>query len=237
MLRNSTLILLLTLVCGKVCAGIDVELDVVFSDTTLQCRYLYVLSPNAAGTNDTLAVFDTLSFNGRHPVSLFYTVASEGKNMLCVVDSGGLHIESNSFGISPRRTVFAVRAGRQQIKVTAKDYLYPLKNEDERSYFVFLLIFFVVKMMITAIFVFSSKLPKRLITIASGAFLLSAFADWLLPVHYLYRFVVIALCEYLMMTTFGRRSISWLRASALIVTVNVAGYGIIAILYLTFVFW
>jgi hypothetical protein len=236
MLRKSILILLLTLACGKVFAEIGVELDVVFNDSTVQCRYLYVLSPNAAGTNDTLAVFDTLSFNGQNRVSLFYTVGSEEKNILALVDSDGLHIKSNSFGISPQHTAFVVHVGQQQIKVAAKDYLYPLKNEDERSYFVFLLIYFVVKIVISAIFIFSSKLPKRLIFIASGAFLLSAFVDWFLPIHYLYRFAAAALAEYLMIATFGRKSISWLQASALVVIVNVAGYGIIAILYLMFVF-
>lgn len=229
--------LLLIFVCQNVFADIGVELDVVFRDSTLHCQYLYVLAPNAGGTNDTIAVFDTLSFDGQNRVSLFYPVCSDGKNMLSMVDSSGLHIESHLFGVSPRRTTFVVIARQQQLKVTGKDYLYPLKNEDERLYFTFLLIFFVVKVFISALFIFSSKLPKRLISIASGAFLLSVFVDWFLPINYLYRFVATALAEYLLIATIGRKSILWLRSIALVLTVNIAGFGIIAILYLLFVFW
>ncbi len=237
MLRICTLLLFLILACGKVLASIGVELDVVFRDSTLQCRYLYVLSPNAGGTNDTLAVFDTLAFNGLSRVSLFYAAEPDRENMLSMVDSSGLHIESRIFKVSEQRTTFAVIAGRQQIKVVNKDYIYPQKNEDEHSYFVFLFIFFVVKILIAAVFVFSSKLPKRLITISSGAFLLSAFVDWFLPVHYLYRFLMIVLVEYLLIALVGRRSISWLRAAWLVLVVNIVGFGLIAILYLLFVFW
>ena len=220
----------------KAFADIGVELDVVFRDS-VQCRYLYVLSPNAGGTNDTLAVFDTLSFNGQNRVSLFCTVSSHGKNKLSLVDSGGLHIESDLFSISPRRTTFVAEVGNEQIKITHKDFLYPLKNEDERSYFIFLMIFFVVKIILAAVFIFSSKLPKRLIPIASGAFLLSSFVDWFLPMNYLYRFLIIALAEYPLIAVVGRKSISLLRAAGLILMVNIAGFGFIAFLYLLFVFW
>ena len=229
-------LLLLSLVCGKAFADVEVELDVVFSDS-VQCRYLYVFRPGTEGLNDTLAVFDTLSFNGQNRVSLFYSVDSCGKNMLALVDSGGMQVESNLFGISPWRTTFSVLVGQQQIKVNNKDYLYPQKNEDERSYFIFLFIFFVVKIIITAVYVFSSKLPKRLIPIASGAFLLTAFVDWFLPVHYLYRFLMMALAEYILIAVVARKSISWLRAAVLVLMVNIAGFGLIAILYLGFVFW
>jgi hypothetical protein len=223
-------------VCGKI-FGIGVELDVVFRDSTLQCRYLYVLSPNAGGINDTLAVFDTLSFNGQSRVSLFYAAECGSENMLSMVDSSGLHIESSTFKVSRQRTVFAIMIGRQQIKVAGKDYIYPQKNEDERSYFVFLFIFFVVKILITAVFVFSSKLPKRTISISSGAILLSAFVDWFLPMNYLYRFLIIILAEYLLIALVGRRSISWLQAALLVLVVNIVGFGLIAVSYLSFVFW
>ena len=232
----SVLFLLLSLACGKALADIDVELDVVFNDS-IQCRYLYVLNPGTEGLSDTLAVFDTLAFNGQSRVSLFYAATSVGKNILALVDSGGLQIESNPFGISLQRTTFVVLVGQQQIKVTVKDYLYPQKNEDERSYFIFLLIFCVVKIIIVAVFVFSSKLPKRLILIASGTFLLTAFVDWFLPVHYLYRFLMMALAEYLLIAVVGRKSISWLRAAVLALVINIAGYGMIAVLYAGFVFW
>jgi hypothetical protein len=224
-------------VCGKIFAGIGVELDVVFKDSTLQCRYLYALSPNTGGISDTLAVFDSLSFNGQNRVSLFYIAGSGSDHMLSMLDSSGLYLESRMFRVSSQRTTFTVVIGRQQIKVANKDYIYPQKNEDERSYFVFLFIFFVVKIWMVAVFFFSSKLPKRIISISSGAFLLSAFVDWFLPINYLYRFLIIALVEYLLIALVGRKSISWLQAALLVLVVNMVGFGLIAVLYLSFVFW
>jgi len=235
------LFLLLILACGKMFANIGVELDVVFKDcadsSIVQYRYLYVLCPAADGTSDSLAVFDTLHFNGKNRVSLFYSVHSNGKNILSMVDSAGVYLESKPFMVSPKRTTFAVVVGQQQIEVVAKDYLYLRKNENEHSYYVFLLIFFVVKFLFTVIFVFISKLPKRNVFIASGAFILSAFIDWLIPLNYLYRFLMIILAEYLLIALVGRKSISWLRAAMLALTVNIAGFGFIAILYLLYVFW
>ena len=223
--------------CGKLFAGIGVELDVVFSDSTIQCRYLYVLHPAANGANDTLAVFDTLSFNGINRVSLFYSVHSGGINALSMVDSAGVHFVSNTFRVSPRHTVFAVVVGERQIEVAGKDYLYLRKNDNEQSYYVFLLIFFAVKLLMTTVFVLLSKLPKRIIFIASGAFLLSAFIDWLFPLNHLYRLFLIMLTEYLLIALAGRKSISWLRAALLVLVVNLIGFGIIVFLYIMYVFW
>ena len=244
MLRTGTLYLWLMLICGKAFAGIGVELDVIFKDnlrqadgSTVQYRYLYVLCPTANGTNDTLAVFDTLSFNRKNRISLFYFVHSDEKNKLLMVDSSGEHVESNFFKVSPHRTTFSVTVGEQQIEVAGKDYLYLRKNENEQSYYVFLLIFFVVKLLITVIFVLLSKLPGRIISIAAGAFLLSAFIDWLFPLNYLYRILLTMLAEYLLIALIGRKSISWLRAAMLVFAVNIAGTGIIVILYLMYVFW
>jgi len=120
---------LLMLVCGKAFTAVNVELDVVFRDcdSTLQCRYLYVLASGAGGTNDTIAAFDTLSFNGQNRVSLFFTANAGEKNVISIVDSSGLHIESNSFRISPRRTTFATFVGRQQIKVVHKSGSLPVR--------------------------------------------------------------------------------------------------------------
>jgi len=236
MSRIGTLFLLL-LACGKMFAGIGVELDVVCRDSTVQCRYLYVLCPAADGTTDTLAIFDSFSFNGKNRASLFYSVPSSGKNTLLMIDSAGLQIESNHFRVSPRRTTFSVVVGQQQIEVVAKDYLYLRKNENEQSYYAFLLIFFVVKIIITVIFVLTSKLPGRIISIASGAFLLSAFIDWLFPISYLYRFLMIILAEYLLIALVGRKFISRLQAAGLVLIVNIAGFGIIDILYLLYVFY
>ena len=235
------LFLLLTLVCGKMFANIGVELDVAFSESadssTVQYRNLYVLCPAPDGTNDTLAIFDTLYFNGRNRVSLFYSVCSGGKNTLSMVDSAGVHVESKPFRVTPKRTTFSVVVGQQQIDVVAKDYLYLRKKDNEQSYYVFLMIFFVVKLLLTVIFVFASKLPRRNIFIASGAFLLTAFIDWFLPFNYLYRFLMIVLAEFLLIALIGRKSISLLRAAMLALIVNIAGFGIIASLYLLYVFW
>lgn len=224
--------------CGKVFADINVELDVVFSDSTIQCRYLYVLAPSAGRTNDTLAVFDTLHFNGPNRVSLFYSVHSGCKNTLSMVDSAGVHLLSSPFRISSQRTTFVVVVGKRQIEVTCKDYLYLRKNDDEQSYYVFLLIFFVVKLLMTTIFVLFLKLPKRIIIIASVAFFLNAFVDWLLPLHYLFRLLLIMLAEYLLIAIVVRRYMSsWLQAALLVLAVNITGYGIIVVLYILYVFW
>ena len=237
MLRICTLFLLLVITYGKAFADINVELDVVFSDSTVQCRYLYVLCPAKYGVNDTLAVFDTLSFNGTNRVSLFYSAGMNEKNILSMVDSGGVHVVSKPFRVSSQRTTFAVIVGERKIKVTGKDYLYLRKNDDERSYYIFLLIFFVAKLLMTTIFVLFSKLPKRIIPVASGAFLLSAFFDWLFPLNYLYRFLLIIIAEYLLIALVGRKFISWLRAARLVLAVNIVGYGFIAFLYILYVFW
>lgn len=236
-IRCSVLFFLLLLICGKVFADINVELDVIFRDSTIQCRYLYVLVPYAGGTNDTLAVFDTLSFNGQNKVSLLYSIRSDCKNILSLVDSTDTHVVSNAFRVSRQHTCFNVIVEKQQIEVTGKDYLYLRKNEDERSYYVFLLIFFAVKLLMTSIFIFISKLPKSIIFIASGAFLLSVFIDWLFPINYLYRFLMIILAEFLLITFAGFKYISWLRAALLVLAVNIAGYGVIVFLYLLYVFW
>ena len=228
--------LLLMFSCGKEFSVINVELDIVFSDSTVH-RYLYVLGSGAKELNDTLAVFDTLSFNGQNRVSLFYTVRSGGKNMLSMVDSSGLQVESKPFRVSPRRTTFTVVVRQHQIEVTGKDYHYLRKNDDERSYYVFLFIFVTVKILITTVLGFTTKQRKRIVAIAFGAFLLSAFIDWLFPLNYLYRFLMIVLAEYLPIALIGHRFISWMRAAMLVLTVNMIGFGMIAVLYLLYVFW
>ena len=237
MLKTGTLFILLSLSCGKLLANINVELDVFFSDSTVNCRYLYVLATSTNGTNDTIAVFDSLSFYGHKRVSLFYSVRSNKKNTLSMVDTAGVYVTGKPFRVSPHRTTFLVDVGQLQIKVSPKDYLYPLKNEDEQSYFVFLTIFFVIKSLITIFFVFVTKQRKRIIAIAAGAFLLSAFIDWFLPVNYLYRFLMIILAEYMLFALIGRKFISWLWAAILVLTVNLIGFGLIASLYISYVFW
>jgi hypothetical protein len=235
-MRIYTLLLIGMFACAKAFAGIDVELEVVFRDSVPQCCYLYVLSPNA-GTNDTLAVFDTLSFDGRSRISLFYTAAAGSNQFLSLVNPDGQHRQSRMFKVLPQRTGFVVMVGQRRINIINTDYLYPRKNGDERSYFVFLLFFFAVKFCIVVAFVFTAQLPRRNIAISSGAFLLSAFIDWMLPIPYLYRFLMMVLAEYLLIALVGRRSVSWFRAALLVLVVNMVGFGLITSLYLWFVFW
>jgi len=224
-------LLLIALICEK--AHIDVELDLSFKDTTVQYQYLYVVCSNQ---NDTLAIFDTLSFNKYNRVSLFYSVNNKGKNKLSMTDYNGKQYESKPFMVSPYNTLFSVVVGQQQISVAKKDFLYTKKNENKKSYYVFLLIYLMVKVLITAIYVFIAKLPKRNISIALGAFLISSFIDWYFPVYYLYRLLMIMLIEYLFIAFVGRKSISWLHTMFLVLFVNISGFGIIAILYLFYLF-
>ena len=113
--------LLFAFVVGNTFSNIDVELDVAFRDSTVNCRYLYVICNEK---NDTLAVFDTLSFNGYDRVSLFYYAKDEGKNTIAMIDTSGAHLESNTFVVSPRRKVFSVVIDNRQINVRGKNYLY-----------------------------------------------------------------------------------------------------------------
>ena len=114
-------LLFFTLLFGKTFSNIDVELDVVFRDSTVQCQYLYVL---CSDKNDTTAVFDTLSFNGYDRVSLFYSVKEDEKNKISIIYFGGAHLESKSFTVSPRTNIFSVVVDKQQINVEKKNYLY-----------------------------------------------------------------------------------------------------------------
>ena len=238
MLRISNFLLLLTLFCGKMFANIDVELDIVSNDSVLQYRYLYVLqSVGAEGKEDVLAVFDSLSFNKHDRVSLFYTVSDPGKNVLTFIDADGQSLESNPFKVSPRRTVFLVIVDQEKITVSNKTYLHSLKNENKNSYYIFLLIFLTVKILLTAPFVFISNLRKRNIAIAAGAFLLSAFIDWLFPVGYLYRLLMTMFVEFLLIAVIGCRYISRVQAAVLVLIVNTIGFGIIMLLYLSYMFW
>jgi len=237
MLRIGNLLLLFALACGQVFSNNVIELDVVIRDSTLQIQRLYVLQIiDAEDRVDTLAAFDTLSFNRQNRVSLFYTVNHAGKNMLSLIDSNGERIESKSFTVSPHRIVFLTVIDQQQIAVSNKTFLYTLKNEDEKSYYAFLLIFFTVKILITALFVFLSSLRKRNVAIAAGTFLLSAFIDWLFPINYLYRLLMTMIVEYLLIAIIGRKHISKVQAAILVLFVNVFGFGMIALFYITYTF-
>lgn len=164
--------LFFTLLSENTFSNIDVELDVVFRDSTVQTRYLYVL---CSDKNDTVAVFDTLSFNGYDRVSLFYSVNGRNENMLAMLDSGGVQFESKPFTVSPRSNIFSVIIDNRKISVEKKSYLYPV-----------------------------------LITI---------------------------LFECMLIAIFARKSKSILQILALILAVAVSTFGIMAILYLTHLFW
>ena len=228
------LILFLLFACGTTFANIDVELDVILGDSTVQCRYLYVLSPaESAGRYDTLVAFDTLSFNAQRRMSLFYSVKTDKEHILSIVDSAGMFIESKPFAVTSQRAAYTVVVDREKISVTSNDYYYPQQNED----FIYLMVFFGVKFLMTIIFVMSSKFPKRIVSIASGAFLLSALIDLHFDISYLYRFLLILLADYLLIAFVARKSISPLWASIFVLTVNLAGYGVAMFLYLFYVYY
>ena len=245
MLRICGLFLLLTVVDCKVFAGIDVELVVFFKDTAVQCQYFYVLDTYEKGKSSTLAVFDTLSFNGNDRVSLFYTAKNGGINTVLMVDTAGVLMKSKPFRVSSGRllntgstsAVFNVVIGQGQISVALRNHHYLQKNRNNYSYFIFLFTSFTVKFLIAFILILLSNLPKRIITVASGAFLLSIFIDLLFPFHYIYRFIMTLLAGYILIAIVLRKSISWLQTTMLVLIVNIAGFGIIAFMYIFYVLW
>jgi len=138
-------------------------------------------------------------------------VENAGKNKLSMTDFNGLQFESKPFIVSLQRSLFMITVDQQQISVAKKNFIYPKKTENEKSYFVFLLIFFFVKVFISTILILFSKFPKRVIAIVSGAFLISSFIDWYFPVYYLYRLVITMLVEYILIAIVGRKHISCYR--------------------------
>ena len=234
MLGRFCFVLLLTLFCGKLYGSIDVELDVLFGDSTVNCRCMYVI---CIDDNDTIAAFDTLSFFGYDRASLFYRMNGDGKDKLILLYNDSVLVESNIFEVLARRAVFDVVIWRDKISVSAKDYLYPRKNNNKYSYFIYLLIFFAIKTLLTALYIFIIPLAKRNILIASGVFLISSLIDWSLPVHFFFRFVLTVALEYIMISLIGRKSITWGWSAVLVLLVNISGAGIIALLYFFFSFW
>ncbi len=236
--KSCALVVLFAVLCGKSFAGIEVELDVTFPDSTRHPQFLYVLGFESEANADTLAVFDSLSFTGHHQISLFFTVPHKQEiQLVTVVNGDDQGTESRLFKVSFWRTTFVVSIDEYQIDVMLKDYLYPQKNEDDYSYFWFLLIFVVVKTFIAVIFLVLRKMPKRLIPISSGTFMLSAFIDWFIPLNYVIRFLITTLVEFLLIALVGHKSISWLQTALLIIIVNVVGFGLIFIAYFGYVFW
>ena len=225
-------------------ANVDVELDVVFKDTTVQCRYLYVISLDRQGTGDTIAIFDTLSFKRHEGVSLFYSVENDETNILVIIDTAGMVIQSKPFRILSGKfirnrnvpAVFTVVIGKEQIAVANKKYRYLESYENKSMYFVFMLLFITVKLLIAISFSLLSELHRRIILIASGAFLFTALMVWFIPLYHIYRLFITIFTEYLLIAVIGRKYISWLLAAILILIVNLAGFGIITLMYIFYVF-
>jgi len=216
----------------------DVELDVVFVDTTFFVKYLYVISSEINGaTGDTLALFDTLSFNRHDRVSLFYSVSNKRNSIISIVDSDGIQIESKPFRIRTTRrnlpAVFAVVVENRQVTVAKRDYLHFQK----KGSLGFLVIFVSVKFLIMLCFVMLSTLPKRTIAVASIAFFASGVINWLIPHYFAYKILIYIPLEYLTILLIGRKFISWLPAAFLVLAVNISGLGVIALLYLIHMFW
>lgn len=236
-LQKCILISVGLVLCGNIFAGLNAELDVVFEEPGQQCRFMYILSPDIEGKSDTLAIFDSLAFNRQQRVSLFFPIPQKREIKVSILTAGGQRMESGLFGVSPRQTTFAVSVNSKRIKITGKDFLYPQKNEDERSYVIFSLIFFIVKMLISSVYISVTRLPKPLLAITSGIFILSAFIDWFFPMNYYCRFLFAALFETLLLKVAGRASITWRHTILLATIVNIIGFGIIFALYFMYVLW
>jgi hypothetical protein len=230
------MVLLLFLSC-KIFAGFTIELDVTFNEDSLHYQNIFVIAPDMEEAGDTITIFNSMAFKGQLQTSLFFTASQKQEIKITAVTSDGKEAESRSFQISPQRSTFSVLIDAEKIKVRTKDFLYPQKNDDEKSYFVFLLIFFIVKLLIACIYIFLTKLPKRLISISAGIFLFSGFFEWVLPVNYLIRFFIIALIEFLLIIIFAKKDLTWIQSIILIIIVNLAGFGIIVLSYLIYVFW
>jgi hypothetical protein len=224
-------LLLFLFVFGGLYANIETEFEIVIVDSIPQYRYLSIVSLES---NDTLR-FDPINFNAQERVNLFFKNVFSGKSILLLTDYQGQTISSKPFKISNKRNEFLVFVQSSTIDVTNKTFLYPLKNENKNSYYVFLLLFFVVKMLISYIFISISKLQKRIIFVAAGTFLISSFIDWIFPINYVIRFVLTAIIEYLLITVAGAGLISWKKSCALILVVNIIGFGIIAFAYTLYI--
>ncbi|MDR0713574.1 MAG: hypothetical protein LBF89_04855 [Bacteroidales bacterium] len=225
--------ILQVMICLALCeslAGRTVELNVAACDT-IRYRFLYVI--NTAG-NDTIAAFDSLSFD-RKENSLYFNCEDEPTLRICIVTDRQSAV-SESFTVFSQHTLFYVSLQDDMVNVSIENFQYPQNEENKSAYFVFLLIFFTVKWSISATYIFVMRLPKRLLSVAAGTFLLSAFIDWYLPVNYLFRLPILAFAECGLFLTAWK--ILPLKHNILMVSgANIAGFGLIILLYLLFIFW
>ncbi|MDR1866325.1 MAG: hypothetical protein LBR08_12235 [Bacteroidales bacterium] len=233
MLRKWAATVILPLYCGGLFAAEEVELEVVFPDDAAQCRFLYVLAETGG---DTLAVFDTLSFGRQRRSSLFFPMPRRQSVKLVAVTAGGRHLESRPARVSSHRTTFLATVGDDAIHLSVKDFLYPRKNDSEQAYLVFLLIFFAVKLSLAALFAVVFRLPKTALYAVCGMFMISGLIEWNLPLDYLLRMLVLIALEWIFISIGARKIISPRQTLAMVTTVNIAAFGLIAAVYLAYVF-
>ncbi|MDR3093782.1 MAG: hypothetical protein LBU62_03950 [Bacteroidales bacterium] len=218
--------------CGTI-YGRQIELEVIVPDS-LSFRHLYVLN---AGNNDTLAVFDSM-YVGYAKRSTLYFPSKEAQYIrLLLLTTSWQRIESASFSISARHSAFTVTINDLQIKVTRRDFRYPQKNEDDNSYWVFLLIFFLVKILISTACIYAMNLPRSLLYSISGVFLLSSLIYWSLPMFYLLRILVMVVFEFGILFLMESKKMPLLHNALLVIAENIAGVGLIELVYLFYVFW
>ena len=237
MLRISCILLYFSLLSGQAIKDQCVELDVVFNDSTMRCLYLYVICVDNNELRDTLAIFDSLSFNRQDRVSLFYKANNLEKKIISFIDCQGVDTHSKPYGISAfsRNTpaLFSVILANQQVTIVERDFFYLLKKENLAT----LIIFYISKLLIISLFVTFSTLPKRTAAIASGSFLLSMAIYLLFPFYFVFNILIIIPVEYLFIALIGKKYISWLWAAFLVLGANIISYGIVAFLYYFYYFY
>jgi hypothetical protein len=223
----------LMLFCCGTTNGRHIELEVISHDS-LSFRYLYVLD---AGNNDTLAVFDSLYVGGAKRNTLYFSANKAQNIRLLLLTTAWQRIESASFAVSARHPAFAVTIDDLQMNVAGKDFRYPQKNEDDNSYWMFLLIFFAVKILISTAYIYALNLPRSLLYSVSGVFLLSSLIYWSLPVYYLFRILTMLVFEFGLLFLTERKKLPLLHNALLVIAENIAGVGLIEFVYLFYVFW
>ncbi|MDR1667599.1 MAG: hypothetical protein LBS03_07920 [Bacteroidales bacterium] len=222
-------IIIWLMLCKNV-TGRTVELNMISSDTT-RFRLVYVV--DVVG-GDTLAAFDSLAFDRQRNI-LYFSCEGEQIVRIFALTSGQQFVESESFTLFLQHTTFYALLQRDEINVSIEDFQYP-QNEEKENYFIFLLIFFTVKWSISAVYIFVMRLPKSLLAVAAGAFLLSAFIDWNLSVGYLFRLLILMFVECGLFLT-ARKILPLKHNIPMVAGANLSGFGLIMLAYLVFIFW
>jgi hypothetical protein len=178
-----------------------------------------------------------LSFETPDRSTLYFSADNNQEIKLIMLTAGWQRMESETFTVSPQQSTLLVTVENDEISISAKDFRYPEKDSNENSYFVFLLIFFAVKLLISIAYIFAFRLPKQLFSIAAGIFLLSAFIDWTLPIHFLLRLASVIAFEFGLFFFTSRKIFPLLHNIVMTIAVNIAGFGLIMLAYLIYVFW